>query len=133
MQTPEKKEFLFVYGSLKKGFGHEMHGHLLKHSTFLSEGIYQGKLYRIDWYPGMVPSSDPTDRVYGEIYEMHHPELLLKILDSYEAYDAGNPTPCEYLREIQPVTTLENVTLSCYVYLYNWPIDQANQIPSGVF
>jgi gamma-glutamylcyclotransferase (GGCT)/AIG2-like uncharacterized protein YtfP len=52
-------------------------------------GSFQGKLYDIGRYPGVVRSGRNTDRVMGEIYRLSEPRRALEILDEYEGTDSG--------------------------------------------
>ncbi len=126
-------EYLFVYGSLKRSFKHAIHQHLVMYANFVDEGQFQGKLYQIDWYPGVMESPNPNDRVSGEVFRVNAPNILLPLLDQFEGYDPMRHGKGEYIRCIRPILTRDKVTLSCQIYLYNWPIKEAKLIPSGVF
>jgi len=124
---------LFVYGSLKCCYAHEMHQQLRTFASFVEEGMFQGKLYRIDWYPGVVASEDPRDQVSGEIYHIADSRRLFRVLDAYEGFDPAKPEESEYLRVISPVQKSDGNVLPCHLYLYNWPLENAQRIESGVF
>ena len=76
-----KDEYLFVYGTLRRKAGNRLFSILDRFSDFVSEATYQGRLYRISHYPGVVPSDDPADRVQGEVYCLRNPFLVLSRLD----------------------------------------------------
>mgnify|MGYP003585988490 CR=1 FL=1 len=40
-------EHLFVYGTLGRNVGHEMHKHLVRHADYAGEGTFSGILYRV--------------------------------------------------------------------------------------
>ena len=126
-------EYLFVYGTLRRDSGSAMHDLLAKHAQPVGKGVYRGRLYRIDWYPGAVPSDDPDETVHGEIYLMQHPELILPQLDRYEETGPDFPEPHEYVRRRQPVRLLSGECLSAWIYLYNRPVDSLMRISSGDF
>jgi gamma-glutamylcyclotransferase (GGCT)/AIG2-like uncharacterized protein YtfP len=129
IETP----YLFVYGSLKRSFQHPMHSYIEKWARYMDVGSLQGRLYRIDWYPGAVDSGEVGDRVHGEIYQMVDPVPLLDRLDAFEAYDPRSAEACEYLRLVRPVVSTNRGVLPCYVYLYHFPLGAADRIETGVF
>jgi gamma-glutamylcyclotransferase (GGCT)/AIG2-like uncharacterized protein YtfP len=128
-----KDEFLFVYGTLRRDTGSEMYRLLARYADFVGEASYQGKLYKIDYYPGVVPSEDPSDLVQGEVYRLLSPERVLPRLDQYEECGPGFPEPSEYRRELQRVRLRNGHTIRAWVYVYSRPTDDLELIPSGDF
>lgn len=94
---------------------------------------YQGKLYRLGAYPGVVPSIKTSDKVQGEVYRLLFPALALQKLDRYEECSAGFPEPAEYLRTIQPVRMKNGKAISVWLYLYNRPVEGLQRLTSGNF
>lgn len=105
---------------------------LSQHATYLSTASYQGKLYLIDYYPGVTPSENPNDAVHGEVFTIHDATAFDE-LDFFEGIGEGFPVPTEYVRELQNVTLNDSSTIDAYVYLFNWPIIGYTQITSGDF
>ena len=126
-------DHLFVYGTLRGESSHEMASLLRQHAQFVSRATYQGRLYKIDWYPGVIPSEDPQDQVQGDLYQLEEPEILLKQLDRYEECDPGFSKPTEYIRIIQAVRDPGGKTVAAWIYLYNWSVEQCEWIRSGDF
>lgn len=127
------QDYLFVYGTLKRGTETEMHQLLARYADYLGEGTFQGTLYNIDYYPGVVPSDDPDDQVHGEVYRLQGPELVLPQLDDYEGITDSSERPTEYIRRRHPVRLKRGEELSCWIYIYNWPIEEHEVIESGAF
>ena len=125
--------YLFVYGTLMRRFEHPMHEFLMTHAEYLCDGSFQGKLYRISWYPAVVPSSNSADKVYGEVYRIRDTKILFKTLDNYEMCAPDDSTSGEYTRQIAGIRIANGETLGCHIYLYNWKLDEAQHIPSGKF
>jgi gamma-glutamylcyclotransferase (GGCT)/AIG2-like uncharacterized protein YtfP len=125
--------FLFVYGTLRRNTHNKMSYLLAKRSEFIGEAYYQGKLYKLGDYPGVVPSDKRTGRVQGEVYRLRNPGLLLVRLDQYEECGLGFPEPTEYIRSIQRVRLQSGKTISAWVYLYNWHTDKLERALSGNF
>lgn len=105
----------------------------MKSAEFIGHAAYQGKLYNIGAYPGVVPSNQPSDRVQGEVYRLLMPTLTLQRLDRYEECGAGFPKPAEYVRKIQPVQLMNDEIISAWIYLYNRPVRGRQRLPSGDF
>jgi gamma-glutamylcyclotransferase (GGCT)/AIG2-like uncharacterized protein YtfP len=63
-----------------------LHRLLEMHAVFVGTGFFQGKLYDIGRYPGVIRSRRNTDRVIGEIYRFSDPQRAFEILDEYEGH-----------------------------------------------
>jgi gamma-glutamylcyclotransferase (GGCT)/AIG2-like uncharacterized protein YtfP len=124
---------LFVYGTLRRDLRSGMSRLLLKHSEFISYATFQGKLYNVDAYPGVVPSCHSSDRVVGEVYHLLKPDFILSRLDKYEECSVNFPEPTEYIRTVQQVQCINSETMSAWIYLYNHPVDKLPPLPSGDF
>jgi gamma-glutamylcyclotransferase (GGCT)/AIG2-like uncharacterized protein YtfP len=129
----ESSSYLFVYGTLMKKLGHPMPRLLATHARYLCDGSYQGRLFRISWYPGVVPSDDPTDQVHGEIYRILDEHLLFEKLDEYEVSSLANPSHGEYIRTQASILDSNSVCVECQIYLYNRKVNDAQWIKSGAF
>ena len=126
-----KDHYLFTYGLLRKSAGHEMSDFLSNQAHFLGEAKYQGKLYLIDYYPGVVSSNDPKNQVVGDLFRLDDLSIL-KVLDSFEGIGSQYAEPYEYQRKLQKVTCSDR-WLDAWVYLYNLPLQEKNRILSGDF
>ncbi len=84
-------------------------------------------------YPGMVPSTDGADQVFGELYRMRDAAELLRVLDEYEGCSEKHPKPHEYVRARVAVTTGDGATVQAWTYLYNRPVAHLPRIASGRF
>lgn len=123
----------FVYGTLRRDRDIVMFHLLARYADFVSYGTYQGNLYKIDHYPGAVPSGNPSDIVQGVVYRLRVPDLVLPYLDVYEEYGPGFPEPTEYIRKIQHVQLRSGETIQAFVYIYNRPTDNFELVPSVDF
>jgi predicted DCC family thiol-disulfide oxidoreductase YuxK/gamma-glutamylcyclotransferase (GGCT)/AIG2-like uncharacterized protein YtfP len=137
--TPQQRsrfiedQYLFVYGTLRHDAGHRMHYLLAQHATLLGGATFQGRLYRIGSYPGVVSSDNSADWVQGEVYCLRELDLLLPQLDRYEGCGPEFPAPTEYLRQQHEITLTNGQSLKAWVYIYNCPVDELPQISSGDF
>ena len=125
-------DLLFVYGLLRRKANHEMGEFLRESADFISEGTFQGKLYQIDYYPGVIASDDPLDIVYGDLYRVSGSSLLSK-LDQFEGVGPEFPSPNEYIRQVVEAALQDKGKVKAWIYLYNRPLDKTTQIISGDF
>jgi gamma-glutamylcyclotransferase (GGCT)/AIG2-like uncharacterized protein YtfP len=109
---------LFVYGTLRRLYGHERHALLERNATFAGEGTVQGQLFNLGNYPGLVLSQDPLDRVLGEVYHIDpfHFAETMRELDDYEGLALANP---EYRREIVCVRMADRSAIEAWAYILN--------------
>ena len=126
-------DFLFVYGTLRRGCAHPMHTVLATDSRYVGIAHYQGLLYRVSHYPGVVPSANPAQQVVGEVYQLLKPAQTLAVLDAYEECSADFPAPQEYRRELQLVVLENGSSVDAWVYIYNRDSSGLKRITSGDF
>jgi gamma-glutamylcyclotransferase (GGCT)/AIG2-like uncharacterized protein YtfP len=124
---------LFVYGTLMRGFDHPMAQLLSRSADFIGAARCQGRLYLIKHYPGLVPSGDPDDVVFGELFRLRQPAELLREFDMYEACGEGFAAPTEYVRQMLAVTPDGQTAGEAWTYIYNWPVAHLPRIASGRF
>lgn len=133
MSAVPAASFLFVYGTLRRGYDHPMQTLLDTNATRHARGWYTGRLYRVSHYPGVVASEDPAERVVGDIYRLDAPDALLARLDDYEECAPHHPEPREYERVLQTVTTDAGERLTAWIYLFRHPVEGLERIVSGDF
>ncbi len=126
-------EYLFVYGSLRRAANHSMHAWIERCCEDAGPATFQGKLYAIDWYPGVLESATEDDVVRGEVYRIvREREEFLRALDRYEEAGPEFPEPAEYVREQREVRRSDGTIVRAWVYLYNHPLPaDARLIDSG--
>ena len=124
---------LFVYGTLMKAVGGKMHDLLARHARYVGEGFFQGQLYLVSTYPGVIRSPDARDQVRGEIYQLTRPEHVFPRLDEYEGYSPDCPQSALYIRCREKVRLASGEDISAWIYLYNRPVKENQRIASGDF
>ncbi len=129
MHTKEL-DLLFVYGTLMHAISTEMSALMRAHATRHTEGYFLGKVYDLGEYPGAVLSGSPQDKVWGQVYQIQQAGHVFPLLDAYEGIGAEYAVPHMYLRKKVPIVC-DSKMLLCWVYLYNWPIEQHRRIASG--
>ena len=126
-------DLLFVYGTLMRGYSHPMARLLSSNADFLGPASCRGRLYKVKHYPGLVPSEDESERVFGELYRLRAVDDLLRAFDMYEACGEGFPEPTQYVRQMLPVMLAEGAARDAWTYIYNWPLTGLTWIETGRF
>lgn len=75
---PASSERVFVYGTLRRGGSQHFR---MAGAVFVAVGSVSGRVYRIDWYPGLVLDA-AAGSVAGEVYDVSA-ELFAR-LDEFE-------------------------------------------------
>jgi gamma-glutamylcyclotransferase (GGCT)/AIG2-like uncharacterized protein YtfP len=128
--------YLFVYGSLRQDAGHGMHHLLAAHdASLVGPATVRGELYTLGEYSGLVPRSDTTDRVRGELYELEAADVerALNALDDYEGLGDESSPPHEYRRELLPVEIGDGRQVKAWAYVLNRSVEGLERIRSGDF
>ncbi len=125
---------IFVYGTLRKKSLNSTYRLLARNANFLGEAYFQGKLYKVDYYPGVVRSENPDDRVRGEVYEItSQSDFVIQKLDEYEECSPEFPDPKEYVRQLWDIDYIDGEKIKAWIYIYNLPIQNLERIKSGDF
>jgi gamma-glutamylcyclotransferase (GGCT)/AIG2-like uncharacterized protein YtfP len=122
-------DLVFFYGTLMSGFRRPGRQRIDSELQPEGRGSIQAALFDLGIYPAAVPASD--SRVWGEVYQMRNPELVLGELDEIEGYRASEPDASLYTRVETPVTLEDGRVAHAWVYFYNAPLGRAERIFSG--
>ncbi len=104
----EKGELLFVYGTLKRGFGNH---YFLRHCEFLGEGETVEKYAMYICGVPYVVSSEKVSTIKGELYRVG--EKVLKEIDRLEGHPWG------YKREKIKVCLEDGSIVFAWMYFGN--------------
>ena len=108
----------FVYGTLRR---HGSNHFRMAGAEFVAAATVRGKLYRIDWFPGVV-LDETAGETAGEIYRVD--DTMLAALDDYEGP--------EYRRVLTPVMPGAGVEpVLAWVWEWLLPVDERMRIASG--
>ena len=115
MKYPE--ESLFVYGTLRRGGSNHFR---MAGARFVAAGTVRGRIYQIDWFPGLVLNAAAGD-VRGELFAANAD--LIARLDAFEGGD---------YRRVRAMATMEGGE-SIDVWLWEWlgNVDETRRIASG--
>lgn len=108
---------VFVYGSLKQGFGNHC---VMERAggAFVGVATLPGhRMFSLGGFPGILPSDDLSHFVTGELYEVD-PDRLGP-LDALEGYSAHREPNSMYLRRVRTVATPDGNEVSASVYIWN--------------
>ncbi|HSI53896.1 MAG TPA: gamma-glutamylcyclotransferase family protein [Ramlibacter sp.] len=104
---------VFVYGTLRRGGRNDIN-RLVPAPTYVGMGEVKGRLYHIDWYPGLTLGGDQAVTVVGEVYRIE-PQLE-GVLDEIEEIVPGESS--EYFKR-ELAIEVEGRPLRCLVYEIN--------------
>lgn len=120
---------VFFYGTLMTPFKRVGRLRVDQHLTYRGRGTIAAALFDLGIYPAAVPASD--GRVWGELYTMTHPAIVLQALDEFEGCRTEEPESSLYTRDLTPVTLEDGCIVDAWAYFYNAPLGRAERIPSG--
>lgn len=115
-------EHLFVYGTLLSTVDHPMSRRLAAEADLVGPATFQGRLYRVSWYPGLV-DGNPGEVVHGELHRLRDRDRSFVWLDEFEGVTRGASSvtePDEYIR-VERTVTLADEDHVAWVYLYTGP------------
>lgn len=118
-------QLVFVYGTLRRGGSNHFR---MAGAEFIAQGSITGRMYRIDWYPGLV-LDDAGDEIHGEIFSVT-PELL-SALDIFEGLSAGEIEGSEYRRVQTTVVQQDSQTCSAWVWEWLGITEESQRITDG--
>lgn len=116
---------VFVYGTLRRGASNHFR---MAGATFIAEGTVMARMYRFDWYPGLV-LDDSADVISGEVYEV--PPAQLADLDAFEGVSADEIAHNAYRRVPAMVTTRDGGVLCAWIWEWCGPTEEFQRIPNG--
>lgn len=120
---------IFVYGTLK--LNQPNHHFLRGRSTRIAANarIAGLKLYDLGAFPGAVMSSEASDCVYGEIYEVHHDneDFVRQSLDRLEGH------PSFYERQVRQATDENGSHHDVNVYVFLHSVQGYALLPNGIW
>jgi len=126
-----KSDYLFVYGTLRSTCESAAHKEYLGSADFVSPAKTRGKLYLVDYYPGLV-LSETEHWAMGEVYLIEN-EAQLHELDVYEGCAKKSPQPHEYERRIVNAVLSSGEHINAWAYVYKQDTSNFKVIDSGDF
>lgn len=122
--------YVFVYGTLRRGFENPGRAILEEHARFLDEATTHGQLHDLGAYPAMLETPEDPGPVRGEAHELvREPERALERLDRYEG--AGGRDPLPYERRKVPVELDTGDTIEAWTYVWTERPPEGSRIEGG--
>lgn len=122
-------EAVFFYGTLMTPFDRPGRRRIEQFLTYTGRGTIAGALFDLGIYPAAIPAAE--GRVWGELYEMTQPDIVLESLDEIEGFRLEEPESSLYTRVATSVTLEDGRTVTAWTYFYNAPLGRAERIESG--
>ncbi len=122
-------DLAFFYGTLMTPFRRAERLRVDQHLVYAGRGTIAGALFDLGIYPAAVPASDAT--VWGEVYRMTHPAIVLQALDEFEGCRADELERSLYTRALTRVSLEVGSVVDAWAYFYNAPLGRAKRIHSG--
>ncbi len=122
-------DLVFFYGTLMSGFRRPGRQRIDPHLRSEGRGSISAALFDLGIYPAAIPASD--SRVFGEVFRMTDPDVVLAELDEIEGFHPSAPDTSLYTRVETPVTLDDGRVDRAWVYFYNAPLGRAERIASG--
>ena len=116
---------VFVYGTLRRGGSNHFR---MAGAEFVAAGTITGRMYRIDWYPGLV-LDDVGDEIHGEVFSVSPDQL--SHLDVFEGLSAGEIEGSEYRRVQTTVVQKDSRTLTAWVWEWLGLTDESQRLADG--
>lgn len=118
-------ELVFVYGTLRDGGSNHFR---MVGAQAVGAGHVRGKLYGIDWYPGLVLDAE-GERVLGEVYAVGAEQMAA--LDAFEGLPVGELIGPEYRRVQVPVETAAGDVMVAWVWEWTGAVNEERRVRSG--
>lgn len=121
------KQYIFVYGSLRKGFAPPEIAETADRLKLVGEGFVYGKLYDLDEYRALVLNGE--DEIFGQILELPDDEAVLQKLDEYEGFDPQNQAKSLFVRK-QTTAYSDHGEIPAWIYEYNQNLSDSPMLES---
>ena len=122
--------YIFVYGTLKRGFTLPMASKMHQHADYICEAQVPGEMHLVKWhfdYPAGLYLDDASTFIHGEIFKIKESSVapLLVALDEYEGP--------EYDRLLLDIKGNDGNNYQCWFYSFNEVPTLFPLIESGKF
>jgi gamma-glutamylcyclotransferase (GGCT)/AIG2-like uncharacterized protein YtfP len=130
--TNQASYFVFVYGSLRKGFQSSAYEYISRYFNFFGEARVKGRLFDLGEYPAAIPVSDEVF-IKGELYIVKNENEFSWAIAQLDDYEGVLVEPHEqplYRREIAD-SFINDAIVPAWVYWYNSDVGGKPEISSG--
>lgn len=130
--TNHASYYVFVYGSLRKGFQSSAYEYISRYFNFFGEAKVKGKLFDLGEYPAAIPVSGDAF-IKGELYIVKNENEFSWAIAQLDDYEGVLVEPHEqplYRREIAD-TFINDAIVPAWMYWYNGDVSGKPAITSG--
>lgn len=128
------KDYLFVYGTLKKGQAPSEIAGTVEKLKYVGDGYIHGRLYNLGVYPGAVVDRGIRNKVFGQIFELPaDTDSVLPALDKYEDFDPKRENKNLFIRRRVKVHRPGRTPIKSWTYVYNGAVKASPLIESGTY
>ncbi|HVM86711.1 MAG TPA: gamma-glutamylcyclotransferase family protein [Puia sp.] len=115
------KEYLFAYGTLRKGYRLDLKKKVAEDIEYIGTAKVKAVLYDVGTYPGAIKKSGRNE-IIGDVFLINNPKKVFKVLDFYEGYSKSNEQSSEFVRRKSITQLRSGQRLSVWIYWYNFPV-----------
>jgi gamma-glutamylcyclotransferase (GGCT)/AIG2-like uncharacterized protein YtfP len=130
--TNHASHYVFVYGSLRRGFQSAAYEYISRYFNFFGEAKVKGKLFDLGEYPGAVPTHEDSF-ITGELYIVKTDSEFSWAIAQLDDYEGVLVEPNEkplYRREIADIY-VNDAIVPAWVYWYNGVVSDKPVVTSG--
>jgi gamma-glutamylcyclotransferase (GGCT)/AIG2-like uncharacterized protein YtfP len=130
--TNHASHYVFVYGSLRRGFQSAAYEYISRYFNFFGEAKVKGKLFDLGEYPGAVPTQEDSF-IKGELYIVKTDSEFSWAIAQLDDYEGVLVEPNEkplYRREIADIY-LNDAIVPAWIYWYNGNVSDKPVVKSG--
>jgi len=130
--TNHASHYVFVYGSLRRGFQSAAYEYISRYFNFFGEAKVKGKLFDLGEYPGAVPTHEDSF-IKGELYIVKTESEFSWAIAQLDDYEGVLVEPNEkplYRREIADIY-VNDAIVPAWVFWYNGIISDKPLVQSG--
>jgi gamma-glutamylcyclotransferase (GGCT)/AIG2-like uncharacterized protein YtfP len=99
--------------------------------TFIGTGSVSGQLYDLGDYPGAIVGENFDSKIFGEVYQLDHPQAVLTVLDQYEGFIPGELEASLFARVKAKIKMSDKQVIEAWMYVYNDWVATGKLIESG--
>jgi gamma-glutamylcyclotransferase (GGCT)/AIG2-like uncharacterized protein YtfP len=121
------KEYLFVYGTLRKGYDLKLKNKVQADLQYVGQGKVAASMYDIGKYPGAIQSKS-GEEIIGDVFLLNDAPKVLRILDKYEGISEGSGGQDEFIRIKKRIKLRSGKQLNAWIYWYNKSIEDKLKI-----
>lgn len=130
--TNHASHYVFVYGSLRKGFHSPAYEYISRYFNFFGDAKVRGRLFDLGEYPAAVPVQDDSF-IIGELYivkDENEFSWAIAQLDDYEGVIVEEGEHPLYRREIADIF-IKDAIVPAWIYWYNGDVTGKPVVSSG--